>query len=357
MATESRAEDFALDTSAMAPLPALAPLGAVEDELRKYPGRFDFFQAVRLLLRIMSERQPVGRFALPSQEAIRFSVNNTLVFPPTEIQRIQWDGDIPKMIVAFMGMTGPAGVLPYAYSEFIIGRLREKDDTMASFFDIFNHRMISLFYQAWEKHRSAVAYERDGEDRLSKYLMSLVGLGTGGLQHRLVVRDESLLFFTGLLALQPRSAVALEKLLEDYFEVSVEVEQFVGAWQSLDPSNQCVFESADSFSEQLGVGAVVGDEIWDQQSRIRVKMGPLKQAQYLSFLPGGSAYEPLRELSRFFCGTQLEIEVQLILQKEAVPQCDLGEDGLAGPRLGWFTWMKSSPAFDRAPADTVLLIA
>jgi type VI secretion system protein ImpH len=131
----------------------------------------------------------------------------------------------------------------------------------------------------------------------------------------------------------------------------------VGAWQALDPANQCVFESGDSFSEQLGVGAVVGDEIWDQQSRIRVKMGPLKQDQYLSFLPGGSAFEPLRELSRFFCGTQLEIEVQLILKRDEVPQCDLGEDSLAGPRLGWFTWMKSGPTFDRAPADTVLLIA
>src|SRR5215467_8809272 len=98
--------------------------------------------------------------------------------------------------------------------------------------------------------------------------MSLIGLGTPGLQHRVAVRDESLLFYTGLLSLQPRSAIALAKLLEDYFDVPVEVEQFVGAWQSLDPDNQCVFESSDSFSEQLGVGAVVGDEIWDQQSRI-----------------------------------------------------------------------------------------
>ena len=74
------------------------------------------------------------------------------------------------------------------------------------------------------------------------------------------------------------------------------------------------------------MGAVVGDEIWDQQSRVRVKMGPLNQEQYLGFLPGGSAYEPLREMSRFFCGTQLEFEVQLILQREEVPKCDLGED-------------------------------
>ena len=128
---------------------------------------------------------------------------------------------MPTMVVNFMGLTGPVGVLPYSYSELIADRFRNRDRTLAAFFDIFNHRMISLFYQAWEKHRSAVAWERDGEDRLSKYLMSLIGLGTGGLQHRLVVRDESLLFYTGLLGLLPRSAAALRQVLEDYFGVSV----------------------------------------------------------------------------------------------------------------------------------------
>jgi type VI secretion system protein ImpH len=186
--------------------------------------------------------------------------------------------------------------------------------------------------------------------------MCLIGMGTDGLQTRLVVRDQSLLFYTGLLALHPRSAVALERILEDYFGVPAQVDQFVGAWQSLDPSNQCVFENADSFSEQLGVGAVVGDEIWDQQSRLRVKLGPLTAEQYLGFLPSGEAAEPLRDLVRFYCGTHLEIEVQLILKQDEVPNCNLGKADLAGPRLGWFTWMKSGDDFDRAPADTVFLL-
>jgi hypothetical protein len=39
-----------------------------------------------------------------------------------------------------------------------------------------------------------------------------------------------------------------------------------------------------------------------------------------------------------------------------VPSCDLGNDSASGPRLGWFTWMKSGTEFDRAPEDTVLLL-
>jgi type VI secretion system protein ImpH len=353
MAPQSRTENPGVTP----PAASADSFAEVRNDMRQHPGRFEFFQAVRLLLRIFGDRELPGSATSVPREAVRFRVNNSLAFPPSQIASIDWDGPVPAMAVNFMGVTGPMGVLPRVYSEFVISRLRVRDRTLADFFDIFNHRMISLFYQAWEKYRSAVAYERDGEDRLSKYLMCLVGLGTDGLQNRMQVSDDSLLFYSGLLSLQPRSAAALRGALQDYFGVPVEVEQFVGAWQPLDPADQCDLGNGFSFGSQLGVGTVVGDEIWNQQSRIRLQMGPLTQEQYLGFLPGGTANRPLRDLARFFCGTHLEIEVQLILQRAVVPCCDLGEDSLAGPRLGWFTWMKSGPDFDRSPADTVLLLA
>jgi type VI secretion system protein ImpH len=331
-------------------------LSAVEKEMRAHPEDFEFFQAVRLLLLIFAEREAVGRFVAPEREAVRFAANPSLSFPPSEIQSIDWRGAMPRMVVNFMGLAGPVGVLPYAYAELIADRIRNRDRALAEFLDIFNHRMISLFYQAWEKYRFQVAYERDGKDRLSRYLMSLIGLGTPGLSERLQVRDEAMLFYSGLVALQPRPAIALHHLLEDYFGVQAEIEQFVGSWQALDPADQCVFENEDSYSEQLAVGMVAGDAVWDHQSRVRVKLGPLNREQYLGFLPAGNAHEPLRSLIGFFCGPNLEVELQLVLKQDEVPRCDLGNDSAAGPRLGWYTWMKSGTEFDRSPGDTVLLL-
>ena len=342
MATASRTQDSGLKDS---------PL---EDVLQEDACSFEFFQAVTLLQRLHSERQPVGRFSKPEDEAVHFRTNNTLAFPASQIQKIDYPENVPpQMLVNFMGITGPMGVLPYCYTELILERARAKDHTLPAFLDIFNHRLISFFYRAWEKHRFPVTYYLGDEDLFTHHLLDLIGLGTPGLQDRQAVPDAALLHFTGLLGMQSRSAASLEAILSDYFQVPVEVEQFSGAWYRLDPSTQTCMEEDDNDSEQLGGGAVVGDEIWDQRSRVRVKLGPLTLAQYRDFLPEGTAFEPLRALTKFFCNDEFDFEVQLMLVREQAPRCEVGFEGDAAPRLGWVTWLKSAP-LDRDPGDTIL---
>jgi type VI secretion system protein ImpH len=211
--------------------------------------------------------------------------------------------------------------------------------------------MISLFYEAWEKYRFAIAYERGERDKMSHVLLHLIGIGTEGLQNRQAVPDEALLFYSGLLSLHTRSAAALRNLLWDYFDVPVEIEQFVGAWYRLDESTQCRFEKSNTYSEQMGVGVIVGDEIWDQQSGVRIRLGPLSLKQYMDFLPNGTAYQPLKTLVRFFGGDQSDFEVQLVLKRNEVPRSELGVSG----QLGWSTWAKTQiMGYD--PSDTILRI-
>ncbi len=69
-------------------------------------------------------------------------------------------------------------------------------------------------------------------------------------------------------------------------------------------------------SEQLGGGAIVGDEIWNQQSGVRIKLGPLSMREYLDFLPSGTAHEPLKSLAKFIARGEIDFEVQLILKKD-----------------------------------------
>ena len=58
------------------------PLASV---LFNEPYRFEFFQAVRLMLKLgqAERRQTIGGAATPSAEAVRFRTRASLIFPPT----------------------------------------------------------------------------------------------------------------------------------------------------------------------------------------------------------------------------------------------------------------------------------
>lgn len=327
--------------------------------LKAHPSAFELFQAVRLLEMLHPERSPVGRFASPSSEVVRFGVLPSLAFPPSEIAAISAGEDEPaQMEVNFYGLTGRLGLLPFYYTEMIASRVRQGDRAFKDFIDIFNHRFISLFYRGWRKNRLPAAYEKQEAEagEFSLDLLTLLGLGTPGLQNRLGIPDEACIYYAGLLMGQARSATLLKQLIADYFDVEVAIEEFAGSWYKLDPQTLTVLDDDEaSESSQLGIGAIAGDEIWQDESTVRIRLGPLSLDQYLDFLPGGEAYRRLQSWTRFFSGDQFDFELQLVLKKEDVPACELGAEGKNPPRLGWMTWVKSVP-FKSDSADTVLRI-
>ena len=343
MATESRRTD-----------PSVADLFFEEGY------RVDFFQAIRLLERIYPLRQPVGRGAAPVNEIVRFASHLSMSFPASAIHSVRRASDEagqPAMTVAFMGLTGPTGVLPRHYSELLLERERLKDRALRDFLDLFNHRAISLFYRAWEKYRAPITYEHavlkgEGDDTFTLGLFDLIGMGSPGLRGRLAVDDETLPFYAGLLGQRPRSASALEGMLGDYFAVAVAVVQFVGAWLALEEDDRSRLGPGDT-NNVLGLSAVLGRRVWDQQARFRVRIGPLTFRRFCDFLPTGRAFRALAQLTRFFVGQEVDFDVQLVLEASEVPACRLGARDDRAPRLGWSTWLKTRE-FARDADDAVL---
>jgi type VI secretion system protein ImpH len=344
----------------------MAPAGGMEDTriaeaevaaaLITDPSSFGFLQAVRLLGRLYPERRGVGMFGDPAAEVVHFSARPSIAFPPSELYAVDLPGNRPaRMVVNFMGLIGPLGVLPYYLTLLVAERARARDRALRDFLDIFQHRLVSLFYRAWEKYHFTATYERDGRDGVTEHLRDLIGLGIGAFRNRAAVPDESLLSYAGLLAQQPRSAVAFQQLLEDFLDVPVEVEQFVGGWYALSPDTQSRMGDEPGPADQLGLGAVVGDETWDQQARVRIRLGPMTREQYERFLPSGSAYEGLRGVARFFTHDQFDFEVQLVLARHEVPGCILGSDEQQSPPLGWGTWLRTKP-FARDADETILTL-
>jgi type VI secretion system protein ImpH len=160
---------------------------------------FDFFQAVRLLMLMESEPKGPARADDP-RDAARFVVHPSLSFPPTAVVDIKPgnDGRPPRITVAFMGLIGPAGILPIGYTEMAVEEEYYGHHAFAAFFDIFHHRLLSLFYRAWEKHHFVIGFEQANRrtstrDAITTYLLDLIGMGTGSLQNRLPFPDVALL--------------------------------------------------------------------------------------------------------------------------------------------------------------------
>jgi type VI secretion system protein ImpH len=321
---------------------------SLEEALFECGYEFEFFQAVRLLARMFPERKAVGRTAKPQEEFARFGAHLSMAFPPSAVHDIVRGTDPAgpvRMTVAFLGLTGTQGILPLCYTEWMIARHAAKDDTLEAFFDLFNHRLLSLFYRAWEKHHPAVLYElsaiRDQRpDAFTHSVFDLIGMGTNSLRGRMRVQDESLLLYAGLIAQHPHSASALRGILRDYFSMPVEIDQCVGDWYKLEEPDRC-YLSEELERNQLGEGAFLGEEVWNQQGRFRIRVGPLTLQRFREFLPNGLAMAKLVEWTRYLVGQATVFDVQVFLQAEEVPYCRLNDEGADAPRLGWMGWLKT----------------
>jgi type VI secretion system protein ImpH len=348
---------------------------------------FDFFQAVRLLEKLDPARKAVGRGGPPAAEVVRFRAHLSLTFPPSsiyEILRPTPEQPLPIMVVTFLGLFGPSGILPRHYTEMLLRLERESKSrekrALREWLDLFNHRLISLFFRAWEKYRFFIPYERRAyarpdPDTFTLALFSLEGLGERSLRGRLRVAlwevdeeeenrervlahidDLALLYYAGLLGHRPRCVVALEALLGDFFQLPVRVQQFQGQWLRLDTANQSQLGVEDG-NCRPGVNLVAGERVWDVQTKFRVCLGPLRYAQFNAFLPDRApiperkAFFLLSQLVRLYAGPELDFDVQLLLQAEEVPECRLDE-AAGGPRLGWNTWLRSR-ALARDAGDAI----
>ena len=363
MATESGDESIAVAEAKsgqpVAGLPEYEPparADGIRRLLEEEPYRVHFFQAVRMLQKLEKDRERVGNFAKPQDEAIRFSAVPSLAFPPSELYDIErLSSGQMKMTVQFMGLCAALSALPAMYVELVLQRLREKDRAMAEFFDIFDHRLISLFYRAWEKHHAFVGYEAGADDKLTLRLLDLLGLGTDAMRGRSVILDETCVYYVGLLGRHVRTAAALRQILEDFFDVPVEIHQFAGTWRPLPRENQTVLADGGSMSEQLGFGVIAGEEVWDHHGRIRITLGPMTFDRYEEFLPGKPGHRELASFMKFYSDGAYETQVQLILKREDVPECVLGKQSGRFPRLGLVTWLKTRPRGSDADEAMYLL--
>jgi type VI secretion system protein ImpH len=324
------------------------------ERLSRHGGDQSFFQAVRLILN--HSRTTIGRDHSPTKDPLRLRAHPSVAYPAGEIGAVtpgqsEENGSSrkphskkPTIEATFFGLYGPESALPLHYTQLIIDRLRNKDHAFREFLDLFNHRLISLFYRAWEKHRFPIAFETASRanqpDLMTDALRSIVGFGNRAVQKRLQFSEDTWLHFAGIKALRGARGDALEKMLASRFRIPVKVIPFQGEWLRIPRDQQSSLGTpklGQSLGNQLGIDAVAGSQIWAIEHRFRVQLGPLSLKTFQSFTPTSKNLLPLAQFVRTYVGPTFDFDVQAILVRTEVPGTSLSSIG--GSRLGWDSWL------------------
>lgn len=332
-------------------------------KLLSNPSSFDFFQAVRLLELIHIEDKIKGSNSLFSLEPfIRFSVYHKNTFSLSNIENLTQEifksnQGVYHLQVAFMGLTGIHGALPPHYTEKLLIEAHQGNFILRDFLDIFNHRFVLLFYEAWKKNRFFVGYEtallenQKKTDTFTNILKSIAGVEALPLNGNFLLRQEMFSFYASLWGREIRSAVAFERLLNEYFGLPFRILSFQGQWLFLpekERSKIASFHSGKGQYHHLGQDIVVGHQRWCVQSKFRLYIGPLNYEFFEKLLPGSEFLQMITEIVNIYTQKELSFDIELELLAAEVPRCELS---CKKPMcLGWNTWINNQPFNQNAHA-------
>jgi type VI secretion system protein ImpH len=303
------------------------------------PGRFDFFELVRLLEHALGAE--VGAPA-PGTEGPRvaFAHSPDLAFPATDVASLEVKGRTARLATSFLGLLGTASPLTPEWTEEVLHA--DDEGALRAFYDTFHHRALTLLVSAWKLHALEGGFDLTGDDSLSKRLRSLAGVD-GWLD----AQDE---------ALAPMAAVGLSDYQRGQPQ-AIDLESAEGLLRRLYPTwdvrlkgsvPRCTPFTARERAKlgkarnRLGGSLVYGDGCVEAETLLRMRVGPVDGETYESLMPGGEAYAELERLTRRIFAGALDVELEVHVAAVDAPPSTLGRD--RGARLGVDARFAGDPA-------------
>lgn len=346
------------------PAPSKDVSDAIVRDLLERSAYYDFYYVVGMMERLNPSAVRVGGNGPYRDEAIRFRHDPSLTFHAGDILRVT-HGEKPRapeehledlgsrfeVTTTFLGLTGAVSPLPLYLAE----EMLQAEDGQAverEFLDIFHHRIISFVYRIGVKYQLSREYTTDAIDPWSRRVLALAGIDAWSGRKLRHIPFWRLLRLAPLLSARPRSGRMLELVVHDLCGdalqgASVDVEQFVGGWTKLDRDQQMALGRRN---HALGMSSVIGTQCFDAASKSRIVIGPLGD-NYRRFLTDGDMYPVIVEILGVLAQEPLQVELELVLSREARPPFRLGVS--SGGRIGVDTWLSHRAG---AQADTRLRI-
>jgi type VI secretion system protein ImpH len=306
--------------------------GTVVQALLDEPYRFEFFQAVRLMVEWLGQSGIAPERALT--EHVLFENVLSFSFAPAQIAEVGADEETleVRFTPAFMGFLGVNGTLPFHYTERIYAyESTTHDEAPRAFLDMFSNRALALFYMAWCKHR---VEHLGAEDGFLSLLLNFAGFqrGAGTLDDAVIAR------YAGVLVQRPVPPDVLASVLADYLRVPLVIDETTGCWMTLNRPEQCALGLQNAV---LSTNAMLGERSWRPDLRAEIRIGPLSRQQFDASLPGGDSARVLAQLLRIFGNPTVSYDVRLILKAAEINPMQLSGGAAQSARLGQDSFLVS----------------
>lgn len=314
----------------------------VVKRLFTHPYEFSFLQAVRLFQKLLPNGNVIGDTLTPTEDPITFSSRYTYSLPSSDIYRVHVSEGKPVIEVNFWNIAGPHGALPSPLSEKVDERMREGDFALKEFLDIFNHRLLSIYYCVAQKH-SFVLSPKSSIQTTAGHMMCAVAGVDPEKEGYSNVSTAALARYSGIIWQRPRSAAGLEQILSDYFQVPIHIEQFVGSWVDINRRQRSFMGIKRGRNHKLGRTTFLGKRFWQSNHHFVVNVGPLTSEQFHLFIPTGAAYGEMCDMIKFYAPLELTFQLKMSL-KEGERLVPLGFDNPSKEnRLGWTAVLTNAP--------------
>ena len=303
------------------------------------PCRYEFLQALYLLSLLVDEED----FSLERGQRVLLKSNIFLSAPASDISKIKpFDRSSAfglkgkkrshyMALVNFIGIAGAQGPLPTVYTEMILRRQKLDDRVLEDFLDIFNHRLLSLFFKIYQKALPTLSPQRAESTFLGKTLLSLSGVSAIKS-----FPEEKQHFFslTQIFWKRPRTPHGLSQMIKLYFGLDNVVRSFVGRFYEVPLSKQtCLKRNANTC---LGHTFVLGKRAFCAADGFLLNLIFQDKESFLSFLPGRQKHLGLVRVVRLYLGQGLSFFLSLKLKGNKVFRLNYKKAPLL---LGWTTWL------------------
>lgn len=312
----------------------------------------DFIALVRRLECDQPEKPRLGTSSRIKDDPVRLSGNPSLSFQGAAIDKLrQGTKSHPAQLYCnCMGLLGSNGPMPIHFTEHALQRAAHKDDpTFRDFVDIFNHRMLSLFYRAMAETDPAINLDREQENRFVDFTSAVGGFLSAPASSAKSLAKNTRLHFSGWYGAKTRCPDGLVSIISGYFFLPCKIREFIGGWLPIPGQSVIALSSRESGCE-LGLSCYLGRRTWSSNHKIEIKIGPVKWQQYNTFAPGESNNADLQELVSSYLGDEFDWDIKLELLPGETRSIKLNGQH----RLGFNSWLMAPGSKKSKPVSATL---